>query len=151
MGLIGAIRNKRAQFKIAPTVFLPEVIVISKESNLLDDFNALNEYFRQLGKIEKMSFVNKDKPAPKSCSVVVYKAIKAYILLEGLVDVGKESARLSKEIGAVEREIKNIQRRLENKGFLNKAPKDVVDEQKQRLDDYMLKLNELKAALKEIS
>jgi valyl-tRNA synthetase len=151
MGLIGVIRNKRAQFKIAPTVFLPEVIVISKENNLLDDFNALNEYFKQLGKIEKMSFINKDKLAPKSSSVVVYKTIKAYILLEGLVDVDKESARLSKEIGVVGREIKNIQMRLKNKGFLNKAPKDVVNEQKQRLDDYMLKLNELKAALKEIN
>ena len=151
MGLINVIRNKRAQFNIAPTVFLPEVVVISKDNRQLNDFKILDEYFRQLGKIKKISFVSTLKNYPQSSSIVVFKNIKAYILLDGLIDSDKEKAKLAKEINIVDREIKNIQTRLANKGFLGKAPKDVVSEQKQRLDDYMLKLKELKAALKEIN
>lgn len=151
MGLIGVIRNKRAQFNIAPMASLPRVIVISDRESLLDDFRVLDKYFKQLGNIEQIIFTSEDKAVSKSSSVVVYKAIKAYILLEGLIDIDNEKEKLNKEINVVEREINNIHNRLENKAFLSKAPKEVVNQQRQRMDEYNLKMKELKAALKEIS
>ena len=151
MGLIGVIRNKRAQFNIAPMVSLPRVVVINDQENLLDDFRMFEGYFKQLGKIQRIIFTSEDKAVPKSSSVVVYKTIKAYISLEGLIDLDKEKKRLDKEIDKISEETKSLRSHLENKAFLSKAPEKVINRQKQRLDEYNLKLKELKAALKEIS
>jgi valyl-tRNA synthetase len=150
MALVNLIRNKRAQFNIAPTVLLPEVKVVA-DSQTVSNLSQLEDYFLQLAKIEKITFTTQDIAVPKSSSIVVYKAIKSYILLAGLINIEKEKIKITKEIKKIDNEIKNIEARLKNKAFIEKAPDDVIAKQKQRLDEYNLKLRELKAALEEIS
>ena len=69
----------------------------------------------------------------------------AYIL-----DLTAEAARLKKEIGGVTAEIEKISRKLDNPGFIAKAPEDVVAENRRRLDEENTRLNGLTAALKRL-
>ena len=70
--------------------------------------------------------------------------------LADILDLTAEAARLNKEIGGVIAEIEKISRKLDNPGFIAKAPEDVVAENRRRLDEENTRLNGLTAALKRL-
>jgi valyl-tRNA synthetase len=71
--------------------------------------------------------------------------------LAGILDLTAEAARLKKDIGGVEAEIKKIASKLDNPNFLAKAPDEVVAENRRRLDDEQVKLDGLTAALRRLA
>jgi valyl-tRNA synthetase len=73
-----------------------------------------------------------------------------YLLLEGLVDFEKEKARLTKEIGKTEGYIKQIQSKLGNEGFVARAPKDVIDIEKEKLSTASATLKKLNENLESL-
>ena len=70
--------------------------------------------------------------------------------LADILDLAAEATRLNKEIGGVTAEIEKISRKLDNPGFIAKAPEDVVAENRRRLDEENTRLNGLTAALKRL-
>jgi valyl-tRNA synthetase len=78
--------------------------------------------------------------------IVLGEAILALPLAD-VIDVEAEKARLQKEIGKVNGEIKKISGKLGNQGFLDKAPEAVINENKQRLVDEEARLEKLGEAL----
>lgn len=77
---------------------------------------------------------------------IVEEAVFALPLNE-VIDFTAESDRLKKEITKVEKEISKISGKLNNKGFLEKAPNEVIEENKSRLQDEQSKLEKLATAL----
>jgi valyl-tRNA synthetase len=71
--------------------------------------------------------------------------------LADILDLDAEAARLKKDIGGVEIEIKKISGKLDNPNFLAKAPDDVVAENRRRLEDEQIKLDGLTAALRRLA
>ncbi|MDB4852248.1 valine--tRNA ligase [Alphaproteobacteria bacterium] len=71
--------------------------------------------------------------------------------LADILDLTAEAARLKKDIGGVEAEIKKISGKLDNPNFLAKAPDEVVAENRRRLDDEQVKLDGLTAALRRLA
>ena len=71
--------------------------------------------------------------------------------LADILDLTAEAARLRKDIGGVEAEIKKISSKLDNPNFLAKAPDEVVAENRRRLDDEQAKLDGLTAALRRLA
>ena len=67
--------------------------------------------------------------------------------LADILDLDAEAARLSKEITAVTAEIEKIARKLDNPGFIAKAPEDVIAENKRRLEEENVKREGLNVAL----
>ncbi|MDA8716689.1 valine--tRNA ligase [Alphaproteobacteria bacterium] len=67
--------------------------------------------------------------------------------LADILDLTAEAARLNKEIGSVTAEIEKISRKLNNPGFIGKAPEDVVAENRRRLDEENIRLKTLIKAL----
>jgi valyl-tRNA synthetase len=70
--------------------------------------------------------------------------------LAGILDFGAEKARLEKEIKAGESEVTKISAKLANEGFLAKAPAEVVQENRRRLEEEQTRLDGLKAARQRI-
>ena len=70
--------------------------------------------------------------------------------LANILDLTAEAARLNKEIASVTGEIEKIAKKLDNPGFIAKAPEDVVAENRRRLDEENTRLNGLTAALKRL-
>jgi len=70
--------------------------------------------------------------------------------LADILDLTAEAARLNKEIASVTGEIEKIAKKLDNPGFIAKAPEDVVTENRRRLDEENTRLNGLTAALKRL-
>ena len=76
--------------------------------------------------------------------------VEVYVPLKGLIDLEVEKRRLEKEIGGLEKALLGLEKKLSNKGFLEKAPAEVVENERQRRVEYqntLGKLNENLAAL----
>jgi valyl-tRNA synthetase len=67
--------------------------------------------------------------------------------LAEILDLDAEAARLHKEIGATKAEIEKLSKKLDNPGFITKAPEEVITENRRRLEEENTRLAGLTAAL----
>jgi valyl-tRNA synthetase len=81
--------------------------------------------------------------APKGTPAAVTSIGEVYMPLEGLIDVEAERIRLTKEISNIEIEVKKCEGKLGNASFVDRAPPEVVVQEKARLDDWKAKLVQL--------
>jgi valyl-tRNA synthetase len=81
--------------------------------------------------------------APKGTPAAITPVGEVYMPLEGLIDVEAERARISKEIERVRVEVKKSEGKLGNASFVDRAPAEVVEQEKARLDDWRRKLEQL--------
>ncbi|RYD27192.1 MAG: hypothetical protein EOP87_21550, partial [Verrucomicrobiaceae bacterium] len=68
---------------------------------------------------------------------------EVYLPLEGFIDVEAERARLTKEISNTRIEVKKCEGKLGNASFVDRAPPEVVEQEKARLEDWKAKLVQL--------
>ncbi|HET9943839.1 MAG TPA: valine--tRNA ligase, partial [Terriglobia bacterium] len=73
------------------------------------------------------------------------------IPLEGLIDRDSEKSRLSRELEKVRRELDGLDRKLSNASFVERAPADVVEENRRRLKDYQDQAAKLTSALERLA
>ena len=95
----------------------------------------------------RVSSVEHALTAPKGALQTVVDGIGFAIPLDGLIDLESERQRLQKEIDKTQSEIEKIDKKLGNKNFVDRAPKDVVAEQYNRKDGFALELDKLQKAL----
>ncbi len=81
--------------------------------------------------------------APKGTPAAVTPVGEIYLPMEGLIDVEAERARLTKEMERIHLEVKKCEGKLGNASFVDRAPPDVVAQEKARLDDWRTKLGQL--------
>jgi valyl-tRNA synthetase len=80
----------------------------------------------------------------------VVGSLRVLIPLAGLIDLGAEKARLSKEIGKIESEIKKCENKLGNANFVANAPAEVVTQERQRIADWSTQLTALRDQLQKL-
>jgi len=84
---------------------------------------------------------------PKGAVQVVVDECTIVLPLAGVIDIAAERARLEREIGKVDGEIRKIDGKLGNEAFVAKAPREVVEEQQERREDFTATRERLEAAL----
>ena len=145
--LIRAIRNRRADMNIAPS----RKAAVFIETRYADAFNsATAPFFARLASasgIEVAESFPADRVSADTCVQVVTPAATAYLPLSDLVDYEKERARLTAEIAKVSAEVKRLDKKLSNQGFVAKAPAAVVDAERAKLAAAREKLTATEAAL----
>ena len=98
----------------------------------------------------KIEFIdNKDQLTEKTVSQVISGA-ELFVPLGELVDMEKELIRLKGELDNIESEIKRASGKLANNGFLDKAPKALVDAERAKLDKFLDMRNKLKKQIKDL-
>ena len=73
-----------------------------------------------------------------------------YLLLKDIIDFEEEVSRLSKKLEKTIKEIKKIDAKLEDKNFIENAPNKVIEEQKERLEEYQLQMKKIEKELEAI-
>ena len=81
----------------------------------------------------------------KSAFAVTSEA-EIFVPLEGIIDTVKELDRLDKQIKKLTKELEAKEKKLSNRGFLEKAKKEIVEEQMRLRDDIVFRLERLKKA-----
>ena len=88
---------------------------------------------------------------PRFSASAVIKDLEIFVPLKGLIDIDVEKARLEKEINRLEKLIDSIEKKLMNKDFLNKAPKEIIEREKLKSQDFKTNLEKLKNNLNSLS
>ena len=131
-GALRAIRNTRSEMNIPPSKRAKVFVVTEKE----DVFRHGTVFFEKLaGASEVIVSPTKDNVPENSVSCVV-EAAQLFMPLDDLVDREKELARLTKEKENLEKEIKRVEGKLANPGFIGKAPADVVEAERKKGEKY---------------
>jgi valyl-tRNA synthetase len=140
---ITGIRSVRAEMNVPAGAKLA-LVAVSASQQTQARFEAMQATLQRLARVEDVSFA--DAVPQGAVQIVLGEAILALPLAD-VIDVEAEKARLQKEIGKVNGEIKKISGKLGNQGFLDKAPEAVINENKQRLVDEEARLEKLGEAL----
>ena len=149
---ITAIRNQRATLNVpAKTEQKLTILVENKENISL--IEEIKDQFVNLAKASEVEVLAKeDSEIADEEGIVrlVFNEFSVLMSLDELVDYEKERARLKDEIKRLEGEIKRASGKLSNKGFVEKAPEKVVNEEREKLAGYEDLLEKTKASLEEI-
>jgi valyl-tRNA synthetase len=132
--IIIKVRNIRSEMGVDArrTVSLRVATSDKQLGSLLSD---AREYIFKLAQVTQMDVVPQ-LSANRLAARAVARGLAIEVPLEGLIDVDAERARLNKEMEKVRREIESLERKLSNASFIDRAPKEVVEENRRRLADY---------------
>jgi len=138
--LIYIIRNIRGDFKIKPSEMVMICVHTKPEIN---DYISKNEStIKALAKVKDIEILVEDKRPEKSI-FGVGDGFKVYVLIEG--DFTEQKKRIEKEEKEIENKIEFIKSKLSNPGFVNKAPVEVVEKEKEELKKLEEKLGKIKS------
>ncbi len=145
--IIMNIRNLRAEFKIDPVQKVDVTIIPAQKDNLeAIRFEELQDNIINLAKLDHLR-ISRTKPAG-SVSHVLEGVGQICLHLSGLLDLQQEKQRLQNEIKSVKKFIDTLEKKLKNKDFKLKAPKDIVAKEEFKLNDQKEKLAKLEDQLK---
>jgi valyl-tRNA synthetase len=99
--------------------------------------------------LSELTWLETEETPPSA--IYIKNNLKTLIPLEGLIDPENEVSRLKKTIVKLEKERSMISGKLENKKFLENAPKELVNDQKERHKNIVMKVGNLKDQLNEIA
>jgi len=147
MDAVRGIRNIRAEMNVPPSKQASALVRVSS-SSVSDVLRSNLDIIYSLAKVSKMEFGEEDLHIPHKAVSCVIKGAEIFIPMEGLVDLDTEIARLEKEKSNLKNEIERVNKKLSNQGFLEKAPKDIVEKEQQKQKDYQEMLQKVEQRLK---
>lgn len=142
MDSIKAIRNMRAEVNANPGKKIPAIMLVSDE--LRGVVAANDNYIKLLGGIDNLELRALDDEKPENAMAAVVTGIEVYLPLAGLIDVEKETQRLSKELATMEKDLQRVSGKLGNAGFLAKAPEDVIAKERAKSEELTGKIEAVK-------
>ncbi|MEO1522656.1 MAG: valine--tRNA ligase [Cyanobacteria bacterium J06633_2] len=122
-GVIRTIRNLRAEAGVKPSMAIAAILQ-SEQATERSVLTNGQSYIQDLAKVKELT-ISETAPQQKMFAGVC-GTVQVLMPLEGVVDVEALRAKLEKDLGKIEAEIKSIGGRLKNPGFVNKAPEEVV-------------------------
>ncbi len=148
MELVRAVRNVRAEMKVPPAQRISLKLITADPAGL----SEAETYLKRLAGADKVELATIVGTVNKSDVHLICSGVEAYIPLSSLIDLQKERERIDKEIQRVQGDVLRAEGKLNNAGFIAKAPEAVVAEERRKLDsakDMLGKLKERRRALDE--
>ncbi|HUT63392.1 MAG TPA: class I tRNA ligase family protein, partial [Anaerolineae bacterium] len=139
--LIVTIRTIRNEMNV-PTGRKVDVVIIPADDDTNQIFSDNRAYIIDLGSVNNLK-LNKNTVRPPKSAAGISEKSEVFVLLEGLVDIDRERIRLGKEIERRKNFIKNTETKLQNRGFLSKAPKNVIQQERLKLGSSREELKKL--------
>jgi len=143
------IRKIRGEMNISPGKPLPcfiQNLNTSDESYIENNLSMIST----LAKLENVQQLSENDSAPESATALVGE-MKILIPLAGIVDKDQEILRLNKEIDKLIKHQQQLSGKLNNKKFISKAPKAVVEKEQSKISSVEKALGDLELQLKKIS
>lgn len=142
--LITAIRDAKQQNQLKPKDLI-QIYYLSKESN----------FYKQVENILKQQVfadvIEETSTAMEQCINIVVNADKLYIQSEVEIDYSIQVEKLTQELAHLERFLVSIEKKLNNKRFVENAKKEIVDLEKKKQADTLDKMASLKESLEQMS
>jgi valyl-tRNA synthetase len=141
--LISEIRSVRAEMNVPAGARIPCVLV-GATPEARSRAEAWATEITRLARLERLAFG--DAPPPGAAQIVLEGAIAA-LPLAGFIDIAAEHARLGKELDKAAKDMAAISGRLNNPGFVAKAPEEVIEEARERQSALLARKAKIEEAL----
>lgn len=132
MEAIKGIRNVRSLMNVVPSKKAKVIIVTSNK----DVFASSDQFFEKLAGASDVVIQSDKSGIDDNAVTTVVEGAEIFIPFDELVDRQKELERLTSEKKNLEAEIKRVEGKLSNAGFVAKAPQKVVDEERAKGEKY---------------
>jgi valyl-tRNA synthetase len=137
--LVTACRTLRGEMNVSPAKRVP--LLVSGDKEFIEQWRAP---LAALGKLAEVNTVDGDLPAADA-PVEIVGDFKLMLKIE--IDVAAERERIGKEVARIEGETAKAQGKLANKGFVERAPQNIVAQEQERLVNFTAMLEKLKDQL----
>ncbi len=135
MEIIRMVRNQRAEMNVPPS--RKAALVLLPGEGWGDTLAEAQGYLMRLASASQVSFIADRADAPHPAISLIAAAAEAFLPMAELVDVEKERARMQKELKNLDQEIARAQGKLNNPGFTAKAPAQVVQQERDKLAQFL--------------
>jgi len=143
--VISEVRSLRAEMNLTSET---ELLLIGADEALKARATRWEETIRKLARLSRLGFAD---TAPKSSAQILVRGGVAAMPLAGVIDLYAERARLAKETAKLEGELKKLDAKLANEGFLAKAEEEVIEEHRERREETAARIDKLNAASARLS
>jgi valyl-tRNA synthetase len=146
--VIVGVRNIRGEMAIPPGKSI-SVLLRNGDNKDKKRLSENKQYLKKLAKLSDIRFLADDEEAPVSSAAIV-DTLEILVPMAGLIDRDTEMARLEKEIEKLESDLARVQSKLENCGFVDKAPAEVVKREREKKTGLEQKLEKLQLQCREL-
>jgi valyl-tRNA synthetase len=141
MEIIMGIRNIRGEMDIKPSLRF-DVLVKTQDQENEKIITKNSKYIKELARVENLT-VGSSVIKPTVSASAVLHGMEIIVPLEGLMDFAEEKKRIEKGLKKLDKDIIFLEKKLSNPAFVEKAPGEVLEKDRQKLSE----LNEKKAKL----
>ena len=141
--LVTEIRSARAETNVPGGAQVP-LVLVSPSAQTQARVGRWSDMIRRLARISEITFANQ---APKQALGLIVRGEVVALPLAGIIDLDAERQRLGKEIDKLVSDSEKIRTKLANADFVARAPEEVVEEQRERLEEGEARLIKLREAL----
>jgi valyl-tRNA synthetase len=145
--LVSAVREVRNRYKVDSRTPLEVSVRCSQE--VAADFQTLAPFLTMLAGVGSLQCGPDATRLPQSVSEV-HPRFEAFVSLRGLIDVADESKRMEKQLAEKEKYLKSAEAKLSNKKFVDNAPAEVVQQQREQVEDLKKLIEALRANLAQL-
>jgi valyl-tRNA synthetase len=126
--LVTAIRSVRAEMNIPPST-LTALVLSGTSAETRERAPRWSDVIKRMARLSEISFADR---APEGSVQLLVRGEVASLPLKGVIDLSAEKARLDKELAKADADIKRVDAKLANEKFVANAPKEVVEEEKEK-------------------
>lgn len=148
-GHISAIRNIQSEMNLAPRKALKIILKPGKEIDV-EELSQAEWVYRRLLPVESITF-DPQMNKPKASASAIVHGTEIYIPLAGLIDLEKEKEKLQKEIHHISGYLNGLKKKLSNEKFVQNAPAEVVEKERQKRAEAELNLVKLNEQLEDLN
>lgn len=128
--LITAIRSVRMEMNIPGGTQIPLQLIAGPETRVRTE--RWTDALKRLARLSEITF---SENPPKGSVQLLVRGEVAALPLEGVIDIAAERSRLEKEIAKCDVDIQRVDKKLENKDFVARAPEEILELEKERRRD----------------
>jgi valyl-tRNA synthetase len=142
--IVTAVRTIRSRMNVPPGKKAD--LVIRNVNGHQSKIESFDEIIKTLGRIEAIT-IGQNLEKPEQSATAVVQKMELFVPLKGLIDLDKENDRLSKRLNELEGHLQGIEKKLSNDNFVNRAPENVVEHEKKKMQDMTAEYELVKANL----
>jgi valyl-tRNA synthetase len=146
-GVIVGIRNIRSEMNVPPAT-LVDGIVFSKNSKSCKALENNRDHIVNLAHLSHLAINPESRP--RGAASILFGDIEIFVPLKGVIRFDQEERRLNKLIETVNRQYKLATEKLSQEDFVNRAPGEIVEKERVRVQELSERLEKLKSNLERI-
>ena len=150
MSAIRNLRNVRAEMDVVPSR-KAKCMVLASDYAVGNTLINHSEYLIALASCSEVTWVSNQSEVPEDAVSAVIHGAELYLPLDDLIDFEKEMERLQKEKSKLEKEVSRVIGKLNNEGFVSKAPAHLLDEEREKAAKYQEMLTTVEARIAAIA